>query len=433
MFKNIISTAGVRLLNAIIGFGIVLICTNALGSAVYGEIGLLLLLITLIIIPNDLIAGASIVYFSSRYKTWQVVVPAYVWSIMVAFMSGITFYILSFFPSIFHTIMPENMAIHVVILALFNSFSAIHQYLLIGNEKIPSYNQIFISQFIIQIFTLSCCIYLLQVKSIYAYVYSLYISYIFTWFLGIFKTHSLFERATLKGIGDRVLQFIKYGILIQLANLVQLGNRRFSFYVVKPYLGLSTLGVYNAALQLTEALRIISQSIAVVQYSRISNCHDEKYAADLTIKLMKFTVTLTFFAVCVLLIIPSPVFTWLFGNDFEGVKSVVIWLAPGVIFLSINAIFSHFFSGIGCPQHNTIGSGTGFILFLSLCFILIPKFGIVGAAATTSISYFGIIVYQTIIFKKRTKIPLKSFLITRSDFQIINEIKKELINKKNNL
>lgn len=429
MFKNILTTSIVRLINAIISFCIVLICTNQLGSAIYGEIGLLILLITLIIIPNDLIAGASIIYFSSRYKTLQIVVPAYIWSIIIMFLSGIIFYFISFFPSLYNTIIPENLAVHVLFLALLNSFSAIHQSLLIGHEKIKSYNEVFFIQFILQISALTCFIFIFEIKTIFAYVYSLYVSYFCTWIIGIIKTKSLFEKVSLKGTWTRVKEFMNYGILIQLANLVQLGNRRFSFYVVKPYLGLSTLGVYNAAIQLTEALRIISQSIALVQYSRISNCHNEKYAVELTVKLMKFTVIITFIALLVLLVIPSSVYTWLFGSDFHSVKSVIIWLSPGVIFLSINAIFSHFFSGIGLPQHNTIASGIGFVIFLSICFILIPNFGLIGAAATTSISYFGIIIYQIIIFFKRTKIPVKSFLVKKSDFQIINEIKKEFKSK----
>lgn len=430
MFKNIISTTTIRILNAVISFIIVLICTNELGSTVYGEIGLMILSISIILLANDLIAGSSIVYFASRYPTLQLLFPAYLWAIIVVALAGFIFYILSFFPSIYHTIVPNQLGKHVLLLSLLNSFNAIHQNLLIGNEKIKTYNLVFLSQFLLQISTLVLCIYVFEEKNIYSYVYALYISYFVAWVIGIFTTKSLFVKISMKGMWKRVQRIVHYGFLIQLANFIQLGNRRFSFYVVKPYLGLSRLGIYNAAIQLAEGLKIISQSIAVVQYSRISNCHDERYAAELTVRLMKFTVFVTFVALCLLLVIPSEIFVRMFGTDFLDVKKVLFGLSPGILFLAMNAIYSPFFSGTGRPQHNTMGSGIGFMIFLALCFVLIPNLGIVGAAVTTSLSYFGIAVYQSIIFIKITKMPLKAFLINKTDFLFFKNLLGEIVKKK---
>jgi O-antigen/teichoic acid export membrane protein len=181
------------------------------------------------------------------------------------------------------------------------------------------------------------------------------------------------------------------------------------------YTGLSALGIYNAGVQLTEGLRIIGQSISLVQFSSISNTNNTEYAKTLTIKLMKFTLTLTLLAVMVLLVIPESVYTWIFSKDFTEVKPIIIALSPGVIALAANNIFSHYFSGLGNPKVNMWANLVGLVFTIILAFTLIPLLGYIGAAITASVSYISSVVYQYFIFRKETNTKLKEWIPTKKD------------------
>ena len=84
-------------------------------------------------------------------------------------------------------------------------------------------------------------------------------------------------------------------------------------------------------------------------------------------------------------------------------------------------IFSHYFSGVNLPKHNLYGSLVGLLVTIPSIYILIPKYGIVGAGISVSITYLATIIYQWLIFKKETKVRTLQLLPTLNDFKTLVE------------
>ena len=82
----------------------------------------------------------------------------------------------------------------------------------------------------------------------------------------------------------------------------------------------------------------------------------------------------------------------LFGEFYTSAGSILKILSIGMIFATLSGISANFFSGIGKPKINSkiIYSAAIFNLIGNL--ILIPMIGIVGAAITTTTSYFMMMV-----------------------------------------
>ena len=83
MLKKILGTAGTRILNALFSLVMLLLITNEIGSEGLGTIGLILLDIAIIQLVVDLIGGSPIIYFASRTNVSKLVLPAYLWIIIV--------------------------------------------------------------------------------------------------------------------------------------------------------------------------------------------------------------------------------------------------------------------------------------------------------------------------------------------------------------
>lgn len=135
---------------------------------------------------------------------------------------------------------------------------------------------------------------------------------------------------------------------------------------------------------------------------------------------------MTFFSLLILLVIPNSFFGVLFGREFAGIKLVMLSLAVGILMLSISIILSPFFSGIGKPVHNAIGSGIGLIFTIILCLWFIPRIGVLGAGFAASISYSVATLYQFIVFFRYSKLKPVDFLLRkeelvmmRNEFRII--------------
>jgi O-antigen/teichoic acid export membrane protein len=65
-------------------------------------------------------------------------------------------------------------------------------------------------------------------------------------------------------------------------------------------------------------------------------------------------------------------------------------------------------------------------------FILIPKYGIIGAGASVSLTYLATIIYQWRIFKKETKVKTIQLLPTLNDFKtLVVSIKSQFFRSNN--
>jgi O-antigen/teichoic acid export membrane protein len=222
-----------------------------------------------------------------------------------------------------------------------------------------------------------------------------------------------------------LMEILRFGTYVQFANIFQTLNYRLSFKFVDFYIGRGAVGVLSLGMQLAEGMWLISRSIATVQYSRLSNEMNYDYGVRLTLTLAKITWIVTGFAMVLLLLVPKFVFVAIFTARFGDVKLVIASLALGIVTLSVSMIFSGFFPSINKPYHNTISSAIG-LLFTVVCgVLLIPRYGIIGAGMSASISYFFLTLYQFIIFSRMTKLRLRDFMLTRSEITLlISEIKK---------
>ncbi len=431
MLKKIVGTAGTRLLNAAVNLVILLLITNKIGSEGFGVIALIMVDITVIQMFIDLLAGSALIYFSSRANAGQLLFPAYLWIGVVI----LTFFLLSLFmqavfPVVYATVIPAGYEIHILMLALLNALLITHYNLLLGREKIKVYNIIFTVQILVFLGVFLYGIFVIHDETPASYVHALYLAYGIGAILGFYTLLRTVGRLFIQGWKDVLRKVVNYGIISFSANILNVGNKRLSFYVLRYFTGLSSLGVYNAGVQLTEGLRIIGQSISLVQFSTISNTNDPGYAKHLTIKLMKFTVMLTLAALFILVALPEQVYSLLFSKDFTGVKLIIIALSPGVMALAANNIFSHYFSGLGNPKVNMRANLVGMIFTFILAFTLIPVFGYVGAAITASVSYISSVVYQYFVFKKETQTRLTDWIPVKKDLSDFVILVKDVLKKK---
>ncbi len=427
IFKNILHTAGTRILNAVFNLAVLLLITNFIGSKGFGIISLIVLDITVIQLFMGLLAGGSLIYFASRHKTVKLLLVSYLWiSFVTLAFACIGWLFLMLFPSFFGDVVPKGFELDILLLGLLNGFMQIHYNLLIGQKRIPVYNLIFSIQITLFLIIFVLELLLNKENGPEAYVMAMYISWGIGSILGLFQIIKKIKAFSLQGWKIVLGEIGRYGLPTQSAVMLHIGNKRLSFYFIRIFAGLSPLGIYSAGVQLTEGLRLIGQSISLVQYSAISNSHDKEYARILSIKLMKFTLLLTFLALLILLVIPQNIYQLAFSQDFGVVKTIVWVLSPGVMALAANTIFSHYFSGVGKPAVNLRANVIGFIFTLLFAFLLIPPYGYIGAAATASLNYLASVIYQYIVFQRQTHTRLHEWIPCRGDVKLFVETIRQM-------
>ena len=383
MFKKILNTFGTKILAAALNFLIAIIISQTLGDSGKGTQALLLATISFILIFSDIICGASIIYLAPRHSFKKIFVASTVWAALVAVIMGFAIWL--FYPDL-----ESDLVLHVAILSFISSLSSINFRFLVGKEEIKKANYNTLLQPVLMVLTLVIYYLCLKKTDIYGYVIALYAAYGGTFLLGVWMLRE--EYANLphdkdKEYGPVLKALFKYGFLNQTGHFVQFFNLRLSYYLLDRFIDKGSVGVFSNAVSLAEAIWIISSSIALVQYARISNADDRAYAQKLTLDLSKICLVISALAVIVLALLPPQVYTFVFGPEFGEMAGIIRILAPGVLFYCIFLILGHYYSGTGRYQMNTFAALCGLAATCVLGFTLIPKYDVTGAAITSAVSY----------------------------------------------
>ncbi|MCK4569966.1 MAG: polysaccharide biosynthesis C-terminal domain-containing protein [Bacteroidales bacterium] len=419
MINKILNTFGTRSLSAVINFLIAIAVSQYLGPNGKGEQGIIIATIAFVLVFSNLVGGGTLVYLVTRYKFSVLLLPSYLWSLLISiFAFGILF---------IFKIVDQQFILHICALSVLNSFTNIHSTLLIGREKIKAANLVSLAQPLIVILSLLVYFLLLKEESITAYIHSLYFAFGGSLLISIIYMAKTFGKLSFHPVGEYlgvIRELFRLGFMNQMAHITQMMSFRLSYYFLELYHGEASVGIYSNGIQIMESIWLISKSISLVQYARIANTDDKKYSQELTVKLLKAGFLISLVCIIPLLILPESFYLFIFGKGFTGVKEVIWILAPGVLVYNFSIILGHYFSGTGKYHVNTIASSIGLVVSIILFTALIPSYVTIGAGIATSISYAVTSFVVLIFFMRETKISTSSFLLTTEDLNVIRGLFK---------
>jgi O-antigen/teichoic acid export membrane protein len=424
MFKQILSTIGVKAFSAIANFSIVIITAQFFGAEGRGYISLIIAAISLVLMFSNFIGGTTLTYLVSRENISNLILTSYVWIISV---SSVAFILINYLQ-----LMEDEENTHIFFLSMLFALTAINQNILLGYQKIKKYNIITVVQSLVQIISLVVYLYIFKEKNISVFITTLYISYGLAFILSCFFISKYLQIPLRTDIMQVAITAFQFGAIAQLANLFQFISYRYAYVVLNNPNNQTDVGIYSTAVSISEAVWLISGAISIVQYSKISNTEDPKVAQELTLKLSKFSLLLTVLAIAFLLLLPDTFYVFLFGKDFTGVKAIMLTLTMGIVSLGYSIVFSHYFSGLGKYYVNTIVSFVGMIVTIVLSKLLIPKYGIPAAGWISSVTYLLGTICLVVYFLYQSKINVKRLFVSSSDIVDFKNILSNVWNSRIN-
>ena len=385
MLKNITGTFFTRIVVSVLNFAIIIITAKFMGAEVRGAISLCMLAIAIAGLLNEIVGGPAIVYLVPRFNNKTLALFSYTWAILISILSSLLLGLFSFYD---FALFPLVCGCSVMLCA-----GSIHQFLLLGHQKIKAFNSIALMQSS-SLFIVFVGFMLMNVYDIYTYFYALLAAYIMAFIIGFKQTSfiwkndfTLSEKPTLKLLFNN-------GLLTQLASLTHLMSSRITFYFSSHFLSLAFVGVLSTAVSISEAAMLFSSSVALITASNVANEIDKTKAANTTLKLIKLSLLISATILLALSLFPESFMSFIFGKDFKGIKIIIFTLIPGAIATSISQVISHYYSGLGKYSINTkVGlisltvSLLAALLFLKTSSVLLPGLIISGSALAAMI-YF---------------------------------------------
>jgi O-antigen/teichoic acid export membrane protein len=210
------------------------------------------------------------------------------------------------------------------------------------------------------------------------------------------------------------MESFKFGLKQHLGSIFQLLNYRLDLLIIAALLTSMEVGQYSVSVVIAETIWYIPGSLGQVLYPKTASS-DIKAANTFTPLVCKTNILLTFIAVLILYGISGIIIPWLFTSEFYPSVMALKLLLPGTFFLGISKVLGSDLSGRGLPQYSTYASLVSLIFTVIFDFLLIPHFGINGAALASSISYMISALIITYLFIRTTGVRPLNLLILREE------------------
>jgi O-antigen/teichoic acid export membrane protein len=189
---------------------------------------------------------------------------------------------------------------------------------------------------------------------------------------------------------------LAYAIRDHPATVFQFLNYRLDQLLVAGYVGVRGLGLYTVAVTLSELLWVIPDSVATVVFPYAAKRQPGNDSS--TRRAFAFSTATTFLGAIGLALIGHQVIRLLFGEPFNESYGVLLWLLPGATLLGPAKILTSELAGRGYPLINSIGGAIGLAATVILNAMLIPRYGIKGAAIASTVSYIIVAVVALLAF-----------------------------------
>jgi O-antigen/teichoic acid export membrane protein len=198
---------------------------------------------------------------------------------------------------------------------------------------------------------------------------------------------------------------LSYGLRGYIGNVLQFFNYRLDMFIVNYYLGAAGTGIYSVSVALAELLWYLPNAVGFVIFPKAAASKAEALNR-FTPRVFGLTLMLTIVGGLGLAVVGQPFIRIVYSVDFLPAYGPLLALLPGVILLGSAKVLTNEIAGRGYPHYNSINSGLALIVTVGLDFLLIPRYGVLGASMASSIAYtlifFTAIGFYCIVSRRAT-------------------------------
>ncbi len=245
-------------------------------------------------------------------------------------------------------------------------------------------------------------------------VLAFFAAYAFVFFVALYdlcKHHRIrvhFEKAL-------IFRLMRLGIVFAAANLTFLLIYKIDILILQKMLSAAEVGIYSLAASLIEQIWLIPQAMSVVIMSHASNEKDIHRSKEETHRMMRLGLLAGALGSAVLWVFVPWVVPVFFGQAFLESAYMMRLLSPAIIVFIIVRVLDSFLASQAKPKYALYVFMPMVFVNIMLNILLIPHFGIEGAAYATLVAYgLGSLIY-VFVYMHITQSSLQSLFRYRKD------------------
>jgi O-antigen/teichoic acid export membrane protein len=203
-----------------------------------------------------------------------------------------------------------------------------------------------------------------------------------------------------------------YSFLAFVANTISFLLFRVDYFFVEKFCDENALGNYIQVSKLTQLFFVIPGILASAIFPLTAGGQREEVNRNLPV--LSRMIILVFGSGCVILaVIGKWLFPAVFGESFSMMYLPFLLMIPGLLAICLIYPVTSYYAGKNRIIENIKGSVIATVLLVVGDWLLVPRYGINGAAFVCSLSYLLYGAYMVTRFKKEYGVKLSDFFIIR--------------------
>lgn len=209
--------------------------------------------------------------------------------------------------------------------------------------------------------------------------------------IGIITDWATLRATGLPSLNDTrscVSSLFKFSGLCHTSNVVTFLNYRLDSFLVNFFCGTGQTGLYACAVAVSEKLWMLPTLTSRVIFPYVA-AGGARGGDKATVTWTSFLINVALASAggAVIWALAPPIVNLLYGPQFAPAAEGIRLLLPGIVALSGGKILANDLAGQGKPGYNTIIALLTLVVTVTLDLVLIPHYGLLGAAVTTSVAY----------------------------------------------
>jgi O-antigen/teichoic acid export membrane protein len=222
--------------------------------------------------------------------------------------------------------------------------------------------------------------------------------------------------------GQLVREMLGFGGKSYVQTLAASLHHRIDHYMIAFFLDPAQVGFYAIAVNLIGLLLKVPDAAGTVLYPRIAAAAEREMHAA-TSRACRYTVFITAAAAVGYALFGGIVVRLLFGTEFEDAIRPMRLMLPGAVMMSLYLILTRNFTSRNRQQVNIVAAVGALALNVALAWLLIPRFGIAGAAISTAVSYSVAALVLLVMFVRESGYTVgQTVLVGRADLGTLTRL-----------
>jgi O-antigen/teichoic acid export membrane protein len=182
-------------------------------------------------------------------------------------------------------------------------------------------------------------------------------------------------------------EMLSYGIRSHTTAIASLLNQRLDQLLISVFLAPARLGLYVTAVTFTSPTNLIGSSVSLVALPVLARMEPGKQRTAAASRYVAYALGASIIVTIPILLFTSQLIGFFFGSAFVAASSACRILLLAGIVLTLNRVFGSVLKAVGRPLDAGIAESAGVVATMGSLAILLPRFGLIGAAAASLLAY----------------------------------------------